>query len=159
MVKVLICCFSKSGNTWKMAESIKAGLDSLDDIQTDLKKVQDTDMEDLVAADGILLGSPTYFGTMAAEMKAFIDRSLGVYGKLNGKVGGAFSSSMRVGGGNETTILSLLQALLIHGMLVQGVQKGDHYGPVAVNAPDEGARENCRNYGRLIGEVVLKLRA
>ena len=157
MAKVLICYFSKSGKTRKMAESIQAGLDSLEGIQTDLKKVRDTDMDDLLAADGILLGSPTYFGTMAAEMKGFIDRSLAVYGKLNGKVGGAFSSSMRVGGGNETTIMSLLQGLLIHGMLVQGVQKGDHYGPVAINSPDEGTCENCRNYGRLIGEVVLKL--
>lgn len=52
------------------------------------------------------------------------------HGKLVGKVGGVFTSSGMIGGGNETTIMSILQGLLIHGMIVQGVQEGNHYGPV-----------------------------
>ena len=54
-------------------------------------------MQDLLKADGIILGSPTYYGTMAAEMKAFIDRSVKYHGKLEGKIGGAFSSGGGLG--------------------------------------------------------------
>ena len=93
----------------------------------------------------------------AAEVKELIDESVKHFGKLVGKVGGAFTSSGGIGGGNETTNLSLLQALLIHGMVVQGVQKGSHYGPVSVGAPDENAQDECVRYGKQVGELSVKL--
>jgi len=157
MSKVLISYFSKSGNTEKMAECIKEGLDSLGDVDVDLKKVQDTTIKDLRSSDGIVIGSPTYFGVMATEVKELMDKSIQCYGKLVGKVGGAFSSSGMIGGGNETTIMSILQGLLIHGMIVQGVQKGNHYGPVSVGAPNEDVQKECVQYGKMIGELVKKL--
>lgn len=157
MSKVLISYFSKSGNTEKMAEYIKEGLDSLGDVDVDLKKVQDTTIKDLRSSDGIVIGSPTYFGVMATEVKELMDKSIKCYGKLVGKVGGAFSSSGMIGGGNETTIMSILQGLLIHGMIVQGVQKGNHYGPVSVGAPNEDVQKECVRYGKMIGELVKKL--
>jgi len=73
-------------------------------------------------------GSPTDYGHMAAELKKFIDDSMKFHGKLSGKVGGAFASSANVGGGNETTVRSILDAWLIHGMIVEGTAHGDHYG-------------------------------
>jgi NAD(P)H dehydrogenase (quinone) len=103
------------------------------------------------------MGSPTYFGVMAAEVKKLVDESVKHFGKLVGKVGGVFTSSGGVGGGNETTNLSLLQALLIHGMVVQGVQKGSHYGPVSVGAPDKEAQDECLRYGKQVGELTVKL--
>ena len=157
MSKVLISYFSKSGNTEKMAEYIKEGLDSLGDVDVDLKKVQDTRIKDLRSSDGIVIGSPTYFGVMATEVKELMDKSIQCYGKLTGKVGGAFTSSGMIGGGNETTILSILQGLLIHGMIVQGVQKGNHYGPVSVGAPNEEVRDECLRYGKMIGALVKRL--
>lgn len=157
MSKVLISYFSKSGNTEKMAEYIKEGLDSLGDVDVDLKKVQDTTIKDLRSSDGIVIGSPTYFGVMATEVKELMDKSIQCYGKLVGRVGGAFSSSGMIGGGNETTIMSILQGLLIHGMIVQGVQKGNHYGPVSVGAPNEDVQKECVRYGKMIGELVKKL--
>ncbi|MCK4727836.1 MAG: NAD(P)H-dependent oxidoreductase [Desulfobacterales bacterium] len=157
MSKVLISYFSKSGNTEKMAEYIKEGLDSLGDVDVDLKKVQDTTIKDLRSSDGIVIGSPTYFGVMATEVKELMDKSIQCYGKLVGRVGGAFSSSGMIGGGNETTIMSILQGLLIHGMIVQGVQKGNHYGPVSVGAPNEDVQKECVQYGKMIGELVKKL--
>lgn len=157
MAKVLISYYSKSGNTRKMAEYIREGLQTLDGIEVLLKKVKETDLDDLKAADGIILGSPTYFGTLAAEMKDLMDRSIKYFGKLNGKVGGAFTSSGGIGGGNETTLLSLMQGLMIHGMIVQGLQKGNHYGPVSIGAPDESVHGECVRYGQMIGELVLKL--
>jgi len=140
-----------------MAECIKDGLDSLGDLEVDLKKVKDTTIDDLRAADGIIIGSPTYFGVLTAEVKDLMDTSIKCYGKLVGKVGGAFSSSGMIGGGNETTIMSILQGLLIHGMIVQGVQKGNHYGPVSVGAPNEEVEKECVRYGKMIGELVKKL--
>jgi len=94
---------------------------------------------------------------MAAEAKDLIDRSVKYFGKMIGKVGGAFTSSGGIGGGNETTIVSILQAWLIHGMVVQGFQKGSHYGPVAVGAPDDRAEEECLRYGRQVAELTKKL--
>jgi NAD(P)H dehydrogenase (quinone) len=157
MSKVLISYFSKSGNTEKMAEYIKEGLDSLGDVEIDLKKVQDTTIKDLRSSDGIIIGSPTYFGVMATEVKEMMDKSIQCYGKLTAKVGGAFTSSGMIGGGNETTILSILQGLLIHGMIVQGVQKGNHYGPVSVGAPNEEVRDECVRYGQMIGALVKRV--
>ena len=157
MAKVLISYFSKSGNTKMMAQYIKEGLDSLNDVEVVLKKVQDTTIKDLRSSDGIIIGSPTYFGVMAREVKQLMDKSIKCYGKLVGKVGGAFTSSGLIGGGNETTIMSILQGLLIHGMIIQGVQKGNHYGPVSVEAPDEEVRDECVQYGKMIGELVKRL--
>lgn len=157
MARVLITYFSKSGNTKEMAQSIKEGLDSMGDVDVALKKVQNTTIDDLRSSDGIIVGSPTYFGVMAAEVKQLMDKSIQCYGKLVGKVGGAFTSSGMIGGGNETTIMSILQGLLIHGMIIQGVQKGNHYGPVSVGAPNEEVRDECVQYGKMIGGLVKKL--
>lgn len=157
MASLLICYYSRSGNTRKMAEKVAAGADSVEGVAVALKKVKETSLEDLLGADGIILGSPTYFGVMAAEAKDLVDRSVKYFGKMIGKVGGAFTSSGGVGGGNETTIASILQAWLIHGMVVQGQQKGSHYGPVAVGAPDEGVEEECIRYGRQLAELTKKL--
>jgi NAD(P)H dehydrogenase (quinone) len=157
MAKVLISYFSKSGNTKAMAQYVKEGLDALGDVEVDLKKVQDTKINDLRSSDGIIIGSPTYFGVMAAEVKALMDKSIQCYGKLVGKVGGAFTSSGMIGGGNETTILSILQGFLIHGMIVKGVQKGNHYGPVSVGVPDDDGRAECVQYGQMIGMLVKRL--
>ena len=158
MPKVLVSYFSKSGNTRKMAEFIKEGLDGVEDIEAVLKKVQDTTINDLRSSDGIIVGSPTYFGVMATAAKELMDKSIQCYGKLVGKVGGAFTSSGMIGGGNETTILSILQGFLIHGMIVPGVQKGNHYGPVSVGRPDKTVQAECIQYGRLIGELVKRVR-
>ena len=157
MKVVLISYFSKSGNTKKMAESVRDGVKALPDLDVILKRVQDTTVEDLRSSDGIIIGSPTYFGVMATEVKDLLDRSIQCYGKLVGKVGGAFTSSGNIGGGNETTILSILQGLLIHGMILQGVQKGNHYGPVSVGAPGEEIRQECARYGKMIADLVKKV--
>ena len=157
MARLLISYYSRSGNTRKMAEKIREGAESVEGVAVALKKIKETTLDDLLHADGIVLGSPTFFGVMAAEAKDLIDRSVKYFGKMIGKVGGAFTSSGGIGGGNETTIVSILQAWLIHGMVVQGFQKGSHYGPVAVGAPDDRAEEECLRYGRQVAELTKKL--
>lgn len=156
MLKVLVIYYSRSGNTKNMAELIAEGVKAEKDVEVEVKAVQEARVEELIDVDGIVIGSPTYYGTMASEVKKFIDDSVEFHGRLEGKIGGAFSSSANIAGGNETTIMSILKSLLIHGMIVQGSSKGDHYGPVSIGKPDQRSRRLCIEYGQRIAKLVLK---
>lgn len=156
MPKILVAYYSKTGNTKAMAELVGEGARRLG-VEVVVKDVRETKAEELLSYDGIILGSPTYYGTMAAEVKRLIDESVRFHGKLDGKVGGAFSSSANIGGGNETTIMDIIKAMLIHGMVVQGTPKGDHYGPVSVGKPDERSRKLCLEYGERVAQLVKKM--
>lgn len=103
-----------------MAELVAEGVRSEPNVKVEVEALQQAKPEELLDVDAVIIGSPTYYGTMAAEVKQFIDESIKFHGQLEGKVGGAFSSSGAVGGGNETTIIDILKSLLIHGMVVQG---------------------------------------
>lgn len=156
MGKVLITYYSRSGNTAKMAEKIAETLKA-EGVEAVLKKVEDVKVNELTSYDGMVIGSPTYYGTMAWQVKKLLDESVSLHGSLKGKIGGAFSSAANVGGGNETTITDILNALLIHGMIVQGEPKGDHYGPVAIGAPDERALKCCERLGKNVANLTKKL--
>jgi NAD(P)H dehydrogenase (quinone) len=156
MVKVLIIYYTRSGNTEKLAKLIEEGIKS-EGVESVLKKVQEVDPKDLLEYDGIIIGSPVYYGTMAAEIKKLFDDSVKFHGKLDGKVGAAFSSSANIAGGNETTILDILAAMLIHGMIVQGDPKGDHYGSVSISTPDERVKLNAVRQGQRIAKLVKQI--
>ncbi len=156
MARILICYYSKSGHTREMAAQIAKGA-SLKGCTVDVKDVGATSTDDLLHADAIIMGSPTYYGTMAYQVKKLLDESVKHHGKLEGKVGGAFSSSGMLGGGNETTVRSIIDALLIHGMIVVGSARIAHYGPVAVGDPDAKAKKECQAYGERLAQLVLAL--
>jgi len=156
MSKVLVAYYSRSGNTEKMAKRIEEVIKK-EGLKTDLKKITDVKAKELLSYDGIIVGSPTYYGSMAWEVKKLFDESIVCHGKLKGKVGGAFTSANNVGGGNETAILDMLNAMIVHGMIVQGEPAGDHYGPVAIGAPDERALKCCERLGKNIANLVKKL--
>lgn len=156
MGKIGIVYYSRAGKTEKMAKLVYRGVE-MEEVEAELKKVEETSLEDLLLWDGIIVGSPTYYGLVAAPIKDFFDRSVKYHGKLEGKVGGAFSSSANIGGGNETTIISILQMMLIHGMIVKGSSKGDHYGPVSIGSPDERVKGQCEALGRRVARLVKKL--
>ena len=156
MPKVLVIYYSRTGNTEKMAQLVGQGLKTAG-VEGEIKKVADVHVDELLSVEGVILGSPTYFGVMTSEMKQFVDESIKHFGKLNGKVGGAFATSGGIGGGNETTIISLIEALLIHGMIIQGTTKGGHYGPVAIGTPDKRVEEECMALGTRVGDLAKKL--
>ncbi|MFH0935715.1 MAG: NAD(P)H-dependent oxidoreductase [Candidatus Omnitrophota bacterium] len=156
MAKALVIYYSESGNTKKMAEQVVEGIKK-EGVEVLLKDVKDTAPEELLKFDTIVIGSPTYYGTMSAEIKKLFDESVKFHGKLEGKVGAAFSSSANIGGGNETTILDILSAMLIHGMIIRGDSQGDHYGPVAIGVPDARALKQCVRLGSRVAQLVKKL--
>jgi NAD(P)H dehydrogenase (quinone) len=157
MPTVLILYHSKTGNTEEMAKSVEEGVKS-EGLDVVRKKVNRTSLKDLLKADGIILGSPTYYGTMAAEIKAFLDQSVQYHGKLEGKVGAAFSSGGGLGGGVETTVLDMVKALLIHGMVIQGDPRGSHYGTVSIGRPNAAAKKECKRLGEKVARLVRRLR-
>lgn len=155
MQKALIVYYSRGGNTKKMAELIANGVKS-EGLDATVRDVKDVAVDDLLKYDGLIVGSPTYYGSMSAEIKKLFDDSVKFHGKLDGKVGAAFSSSRNIAGGNETTILDILNAMLIHGMIIQGDHSGDHYGPVAVGSPDERSTIECLRMGSRFAKLVKK---
>jgi len=158
MANILVAFFSKTGHTEQMAQSVRQGAEAAG-ADVDVRPVAEMQASMLLEYDGIILGSPTYYGQMAWEMKELLDESVKFHGKLEGKVGGAFASAGVLGGGAETTVLSLVNALLIHGMIVQGTSHGPHYGAVAIGAPDDDAAKACRALGERVACLAGKVTA
>jgi NAD(P)H dehydrogenase (quinone) len=155
-MKILIIYYSQTGNTRKMAEVIAEGVKG-EGVDVQLKHVDKIKAKELLEFEGIIIGSPTYYGSMAYQIKKLFDESVKFHGKLEGRVGAAFSSAANIGGGNETTILDIINAMLIHGMIVQGTPLGDHYGPVAIGSPDQRANKQCMRLGQRTAKLVKKL--
>ena len=158
MVTVLVVYDSKTGNTEKMAFEVAEGAKQVHGVKVITKKVDQTDIKDLLKADGIIVGSPTYYGQMSAGIKALVDESVEIHGKLEGKVGAAFTSSGGTASGAETTLLSILEAMLVHGMIVQGNSHSKHYGAAAVGSPNDKELILCRELGERTAVLVFKLK-
>jgi len=156
MAKAIVIYYSRSGNTKQMAEIIAKAMNDAD-LSTECKSVEKVKPEDLLSYDAIVIGSPTYYGHMAGAIKDLFDESVKYHGKLDGKVGAAFSSSANIGGGNETTVMGIIEAMLISGMVVQGDSQGDHYGPISIGKPDQRVQKQCQRRGRRIAELTKKI--
>jgi NAD(P)H dehydrogenase (quinone) len=157
IMRMLVCYYSRTQHTQHMADAVAEGAGQVEGVEVAVRPVGEVDPSELPGFDAIVIGSPTYYGTMAAEVKRLIDESVAFHGRLEGKVGGAFTSSANVGGGNETTVMDILKAMLVHGMVVQGSVTGDHYGPVAIGEMDERARNQCVRLGQAVGRLALRL--
>ena len=157
MPKILIVYDSKTGNTEAMALAVSKGAEQISDTEVTVKKAEQTKHDDLLAADAIIMGSPTYYGQMSAKLKALIDKSIKVHEKLTGKVGAAFTSSGGTSTGAETTVMSILQALLVHGMIIQGRADDKHYGATAVGNPKKKDLQYCEDLGKNVATLVKKL--
>jgi len=154
MVRILVIYDSASGNTELMAQAVSKGAEGVSRAEVTLKKVDRVALEDMLNSHAIMIGSPTYYGLMSAKIKDLLDRSVKIHGKLEGKVGGAFTSSGGTASGAETTLLSIIEALLIHGMIVQGRHQGKHYGAAAVGKPNDRDLTICAELGRRTTELA-----
>ncbi len=135
-------------------------------------------IDELPAYDAIIIGTPTRFGNMAAQMKNFLDQTGGLWfqGKLIGKVGSVFTSSNTQHGGQESTILATHNVLLHQGMVIAGlpysfqgqmigteISGGSPYGASTIAGPD-GSRQPSENelagarfQGRHVAGIAAKL--
>ncbi len=159
MVQVLVAYSSRTGNTEKLARAVARGVEEAGG-RAVCKRAVDVTREDLVAADGLVFGSPVYFGTPTAEMKDLIDRSVGARRKLRNKVGAAFVTGGHHTGGKETTLLTILMAFLIHEMVVVGdpIETGGHYGVAALGAPGEDDERAAGLLGARVVDVAGRLK-
>lgn len=142
MGTVLILYYSRHGATREMARRIARGVEQVAGMQAQLRTVPSVSaeceavspkipeegdlyasLEELAGCDGLILGSPTRFGNMAAPLKYFLDQtsSLWLQGRLTNKPCAVFTSTSSLHGGQESTLLSMLLPLLHHGMLFVGL--------------------------------------
>jgi len=160
-MQILVLYFSRSGNTKKLAEAIGEGIRSAGDVDAVLKTADEVTKEDFLDCAGIIAGSPVYFGGMASQLKDVFDRFVTVRQKMGDKIGAAFTTSGDLSGGKETTMLSIIQALMIYGMIIVGdpLDATGHYGVSCTGSPDPKTLENARKLGKRVAALANKLKA
>ena len=160
-MQVLIMYYSRTGNTKKLADEIARGVREVEGVRCVVKPVQEISKEDFVQSDSVIAGSPVYFGGMVAEMKAVFDKYVGVRRKMENKIGAAFATSADPSGGKETTMMGILQALLIYGMIIVGdpIDATGHYGVSCVGAPDKETAAHAAKLGNRVAILVKKMKS
>jgi NAD(P)H dehydrogenase (quinone) len=204
-MKVAIIYYSMYGHVYQLARAIEEGAKSVAGTEVLFRRVREfpeveqataaaaghalavaqqqkdvpiATLDDLRAADAVIFGSPTRYGNMAAQLKAFIDTTapLWLKGELEGKVGAAFTSTASTHGGQESTLLSMMTPMLHLGMIVSGVpystpgmlhtdgRGSTPYGASVVAGPKgelQPAKEDLdvgRALGKRVAELAIKLR-
>jgi NAD(P)H dehydrogenase (quinone) len=200
MTRVLVLYHSTYGHLEIMAEAVAAGAREVEGVQVDIRRVPElvpeeiaiksgykldqaapiATVDELADYDAILVGAGTRFGTMASQMRSFLDQAGGLWarGALTGKVGSAFTSTATQHGGQETTLIGMIQTLLHFGMLVAGlpyawggqmrldeITGGSPYGATTITGgdgsrmPSDNELEGARWQGRFVAETAKKLKA
>ena len=157
-MQILVLYFSKSGNTKKLAEEIARGVrDTGENVV--VKSSDEVVKDDFLQSSGIIAGSPVYFGVMAAELKKVFDDFVGIRRQMENKVGAAFATGGHPSGGKETTMFSILQCMMIYGMIIVGdpMDASGHYGVACEKEPDETACHDARKLGARVAELCRKL--
>ena len=196
-IEILVLYYSRSGHTGAMARQVARGVESVAGVSARLRTVPRVspvieaveddipaegppyaDAGDLAECAGLVMGSPTRFGAMAAPMRYFLDgtSTQWVNGTLAGKPAGVFTSSSTMHGGQESTLLSMMLPLLHHGMLMVGLpytEKALHetdaggtpYGASHVSGDGgeksltEMEKTLCQALGRRVAEIAVRLGA
>jgi len=159
-MQILVVYHSVSGNTKRLAEAVAQGIREVEGVDCLIKPASDVTQDDFVSSEGIIAGSPVYFGTMAAELKRVFEKFVHVRSQMADKIGAAFATSADPTGGKETTILSILEAMLIYGMIVVGdpMDATGHYGVACVEKPDGRTQGHAAKLGRRVAELAKQLR-
>jgi NAD(P)H dehydrogenase (quinone) len=159
-MQVLILYYSKGGNTRKLAEAIAKGVES-EGATALIKSTKEVSKGDFEKSAGIIAGSPVYFGVMAAQLKQIFDDYVGLRRKMENKIGAAFATGGHHTGGKETTMFSIIQCMMIYGMIIVGdpLDASGHYGVGCVGAPDESANADGFKLGARVARVCEKVHA
>lgn len=189
---ILVLYYSRHGDTAAMAEQVARGVDRVDGVTARLRTVPGVsatteqtedeiptegplycETQDLADCAGLVMGSPTRFGNMAAPLKYFLDQTSGLWlsGAMIDKPAGVFTSTSSLHGGQESTLLSMMLPLLHHGMVIAGLpyseagllrssSGGTPYGASHWAGHDNGRRLDdneaalCRALGSRIGRLA-----
>ncbi len=159
-MQVLVLYHSKGGNTKKLAEIVVEGVSSTG-VTALLKNTDEVTKDDFLESAGVIAGSPVYFGVMAAELKKVFDDFISTRRKMEDKIGAAFATGAHPTGGKETTIMSILQCMLIYGMIIVGdpMSASGHYGVGCTGIPDERASDEAFKLGARVAELCKRLEA
>ena len=191
MTEILVLFYSRKGATAELARQICRGIEAVPQAQARLRTVPPlttvveppqapvpndgppyATVEDLIQCDGLVLGSPTRFGNMAAPLKHFIDgtSALWVSGAMAGKPAAVFTSTQTMHGGQESTLITMMLPLLHHGMYIVGLPYteaalthtqtgGSPYGAshVAGQSAQPRLSEDERTLAQLLGRRVAEL--
>jgi NAD(P)H dehydrogenase (quinone) len=198
MPKILVLYHSTYGHIEAMAHAVAEGARSVEGAVVDIKRVPELVPEELARSSGykldqdapiaqpadladydaVIVGAGTRYGTAASQMRNFLDQTGGIWvkGALVGKVGSAFTSTATQHGGQETTLIGLIQTLLHHGMLIAGlpyawsgqqtmdeITGGSPYGATTITGgtgtrmPSENELDGARWQGRYVAETAKKL--
>ncbi len=160
MHQVLVMYYSRTGNTKTLAEEIGKGIEQVEGVHAIVKPVSEVTKDDFVNSAGIIAGSPVYFGAMAAELKSVFDKFVGIRNKMGDKIGAAFATSADQSGGKETTMFSIIQAMMIYGMIIVGdpLDATGHYGVSCTGKPNRDTIENAHKLGNRVAMLVVKLK-
>jgi NAD(P)H dehydrogenase (quinone) len=153
-MQVLVLYYSKGGSTRKLAEAVAEGVLSAG-VDVVLKSSQEVTKDDFLSSAGVVAGSPVYFGLMAADLKRVFDEFISTRRQMENKVGAAFATGGHHTGGKETTIFSIIQCLMIYGMIIVGdpMSASGHYGAACMGSPNEEAKDDARKLGHRVAEV------
>ena len=171
--RVLVAYYSLTGNTEQMARGVAEGIRRVPGVTAVVKKVDEVTKQDLEAADGIILGGPTYYANIPGKMKVVIDDwSWKMKVDFTDKVGGAFATGGGQVGGKEHVVTSLLLFMLTNRMIVAGPfyrneKTGSVWGEPGSAAMtgllDPGVSkqelDNARRLGERIAGLVKRLKA
>jgi len=157
-MQILILYHSNTGTTQKIAEEIAKGVQKTPDITCILKSTEEVSAEDLINSDGIIAGSPSYLGTMSSELKSIFDNNIHLRSKMKNKIGAAFSCAACQGGGTETTIFSIIQAMLTYGMIISGNPQltAGNFGATCIGTPEQQDLKNALIFGENVSLIVKK---
>ena len=196
-MEILVLYYSRNGKVAQLARLIARGVEEIEGVRARVRQVPPVasvteiaqppvpeegapyvELRDLHECAGLILGSPTRFGNMAAPMKQFIDSTPAEWasGALAGKPGAVFTSTSTMHGGQESTLLSMMIPLLHHGMLIVGIPftepalnttttGGTPYGASHVSGVDrdrpisDDERALARALGRRVAEIAKRLAA
>jgi NAD(P)H dehydrogenase (quinone) len=159
-MKLSIVYYSKTGKTKTMAEEIAKGMKMLDNIEVGLFQIEKIDYDFIKESKAVIFGTPTYYANTCWQIKKWFDESWNC--NLEGKIGGAFSTADFPQGGADTAILTLINHLMVKGMLVYsgGSALGlpyIHLGPVAFKENFEESKELFNLFGKRIAEKSIEI--
>jgi NAD(P)H dehydrogenase (quinone) len=153
-MQVLVMYYTRNGSTKELAQEIFKGVEGAG-VKAVLKSTAEVTKEDFENSAGIIAGSPVYFGVMAADLKRVFDDFVGIRKKMEDKVGAAFATGGHHTGGKETTMMSILQCMLIYGMIIVGdpMSASGHYGVACLGRPDAEAAGNAYKLGERVARL------